>query len=120
MLLRSKRRNENHKFSTNTLFSSQSGSVPKFLHLSSQISVVSQQKLYPQHKWNSVQFSTIPRGYWNDEDNQRNYLDKIGRELGVKEMDDWYNVSVDEVKRKASFISYYDSLFDALQKLYPQ
>src|SRR4051812_10666643 len=119
MLFRSKKRNENHKFSTNTIvLATQSGSMPKFLQSSHRVSLVSCQ----QHKWNLLHFSTVPRGYWKVEDNQRNYLNKIGRELGVKEMDDWYNVCIDEVKRRAIFIHHYynNSLFTTLQKLYPQ
>src|SRR4051812_31028060 len=83
---------------------------------------VALQKLNSQHKSNPLRFSTVPRGYWKLKDNQRNHLDKIGRELGVKEMDDWYSVSREEVNRRVTFIKTYHkgSLFDALQKLYPQ
>jgi hypothetical protein len=77
-------------------------------------------ELYPQHDWNSELFHT--KGYWNDENAQREALEKFGREhLGVKELDDWNHVNVTEVPRKLHFIKsrYNGSVTRALQHLYP-
>jgi hypothetical protein len=48
---------------------------------------------YSDHKWISTRFSHVLRGYWEIEDNQRNYLDTLGQKLGFKKMEDWYNIS---------------------------
>jgi hypothetical protein len=64
----------------------------------------------------------VPRGYWCDLHTQRAALESLGREkLGVKSLDDWYSVSLKDVKQELSFITtrYKDSLFAALKKLYP-
>jgi hypothetical protein len=61
----------------------------------------------------------VPKGYWTEEA-QREALEKLGREqLGVKELDDWYSVPVENVK--LSFVGNYykGSLFAALKRLYP-
>jgi hypothetical protein len=77
--------------------------------------------LYPEHKWDIFRFASLPKGFWTIEDNQREFLTRIGRELGVKELDDWYKVPRKEAQQRATFIfDYYKgSLFQALQKLYP-
>jgi hypothetical protein len=79
--------------------------------------------LYPNHNWDPLRFTSVPKGFWNDEDTQRDALERYGRDkFGVKELDDWYNVSAEDVYSHLSFISNYynSSLFSALNKLYPQ
>jgi hypothetical protein len=74
--------------------------------------------LYPQHNWNE---SKLSPSYWHSIEHQRKRLDEIGKELGVKQLDDWYSVSRFQLRRKAFFISqYYDSVFSALRAIYPQ
>jgi hypothetical protein len=80
-------------------------------------------KLYPEYEWDPLQFAKLPQYYWNDIANQRNALDRIGKELGVQKMDDWYKITSKQVKKtKAAFIvKYYNgSLIEALKKIYPE
>jgi hypothetical protein len=53
---------------------------------------------------------------------QRNQLDRVGEELGVKKLDDWYKIPVQSVKKKLPFISidYNSSLFTTLKQLHPE
>jgi len=46
------------------------------------------QELYPQHEWDLTKFikTRFPAGFWNDVNNRRTVLDKIGLQLGVKEV----------------------------------
>jgi hypothetical protein len=78
-------------------------------------------ELYPQHEWNPLKFSYVPLGYWRDTSAQRDALEKLGINLGVKQLDDWYSVDADTVRSELSFISIYHngSLFNALKELYP-
>src|SRR5690606_35935476 len=48
--------------------------------------------------------------------------DKVGEELGVKKLDDWYKIPVHSVKKKLPFISidYNSSLFTTLKQLHPE
>jgi hypothetical protein len=79
-------------------------------------------EIYPQHDWNPLKFTKVPKGYWKDANTQRTALEKIGSELGVKELDDWYTVDRGFVTSKLTFISnYYNcSLYSTLKELYPQ
>ncbi len=53
------------------------------------------QDLYPEHRWEVWRFreTTVPKGFWENRQNQRACLDSIAAQLGMKSMEDWYNVS---------------------------
>lgn len=47
-------------------------------------------------KWNSSWFKNthkVPRGFWDKKENQREKLETIARELGIKMPKDWGNVT---------------------------
>jgi hypothetical protein len=76
-------------------------------------------RFYPQHNWDPLRFSRVPYRTWPDENMQRDALERVGREkLGIRELDDWYNVYAVDVRRELSFMNY-GTLFGALKKLYP-
>jgi hypothetical protein len=80
------------------------------------------QSIYPEHNWDPSKFVRVPADYWNDDNNQRSHLESVGKELGIKELDDWYKVSATEISSKVSFLKtrrYNGSLYTALKKLYP-
>ena len=56
--------------------------------LSRMLSVV-----YPEKDWQFWKFTRSPKFVWDDVKNQRKYLDWAGKELGIKEMNDWYKVT---------------------------
>lgn len=41
-----------------------------------------------------------PLGYWNSLKNQRDFLEKVGKELNIKTLDDWYEKNVSDVTEK--------------------
>ena len=49
--------------------------------------------VYPEYNWLTWKFSVSPHNFWSDVKNQRKFMDWAGRELKIKEMSDWYNVS---------------------------
>ncbi|MBL8872721.1 MAG: hypothetical protein JNK90_23280 [Planctomycetaceae bacterium] len=79
--------------------------------------------VYPEENWLEWKFIRIPVGYWNHLDNRLRYLRWLGKTLGFKKIDDWY-----ELKR-VHFIQncgetlltlYYDhDLFKPLAELFP-
>jgi hypothetical protein len=77
--------------------------------------------IYPHHSWDSSRFQTLLHGHWNDLNHQRNKLEEIGKQFGVKELDDWYKVPRRDVLKKISFLSshYNSKLLTALKVLYP-
>ena len=49
--------------------------------------------IYPDFDWIPWNFSVVPKYFWDDENNQKKFLDWAGNKLGIKEMDGWYNVT---------------------------
>ena len=49
--------------------------------------------VYPDHDWSANYFFRVPRNHWKDIKNQREYMDLMGKELKIKELSDWYNVT---------------------------
>src|SRR5690349_2552744 len=50
------------------------------------------------------------------------YFDWLGIQLGYKSMDDWYKLTMDELRKHngSKFLSNYSSPAEILQKIYPQ
>ena len=51
--------------------------------------------LHPQHAWLPWKFNSLPKNYWDDKTNQRNYMNWLGKHLNITKMEDWYSVSYD-------------------------
>jgi hypothetical protein len=49
--------------------------------------------VYPDYEWLPWKFTKCPRNYWDHEKNKRKFIDWVSKELKIKEMSDWYNVS---------------------------
>jgi hypothetical protein len=51
--------------------------------------------LYPDHAWQLWKFpQPVPAGFWNRVTNQRAAFDDLATFLGIKEMSDWYRVTL--------------------------
>jgi len=48
---------------------------------------------YPNYEWLNWKFNYMPRSWWDDEKNQRIFMDWMGRQLNFKKKDDWYKLS---------------------------
>jgi hypothetical protein len=49
--------------------------------------------IFQEHEWLPWKFTTCPKHFWNDDKNKRIFLDWAGKQLGVKELKDWYNIT---------------------------
>lgn len=82
------------------------------------------QALYPEFDWNPFLFNNVPRRYWFVKENQTKLFDWIGEVLEVQKFEDWYKVTVKDIRSLGygSLLSefYSGSLFSALQNVYPQ
>eukprot|EP01114_Cavostelium_apophysatum_P008516 TRINITY_DN2104_c1_g2_i1.p1 TRINITY_DN2104_c1_g2~~TRINITY_DN2104_c1_g2_i1.p1 ORF type:complete len:464 (+),score=142.11 TRINITY_DN2104_c1_g2_i1:652-2043(+) len=56
-------------------------------------------KIYPEHNWQFWKFVHCPNELWEDKENQRHFLDSIGENLGIKNVEDWYQVSKDDIRQ---------------------
>lgn len=78
--------------------------------------------LYPEKDWNIEWFSRYPPRFWNDKRNQREFLDKLAKELCIEEDRDWKGVTssiVQENGGSALLNQYSGNLYRALQGAYP-
>jgi len=48
---------------------------------------------YPEYDWKDWLFFHSPPGFWNDDDNCREYLKWLANELSFNELDDWYKLN---------------------------
>jgi hypothetical protein len=58
--------------------------------------------MYPEHDWLPWRFALVPRIFWDDAKNQRKVLEWAGKQLGVKQFSDWYEITV-KVRLFSSF-----------------
>ncbi len=59
--------------------------------------------VYSSHNWLPWKFSIVSREFWNDKRNQKHFFECAGKELNIKEMDDWYNITAEENYMKIFF-----------------
>lgn len=52
------------------------------------------------HDWDILKFSSKPKGMWKDSDVQRDYMEQLAKELNIVKMDDWYDISVTQIREK--------------------
>ena len=50
--------------------------------------------MFPNYEWLPWKFNKVSPNFWDVPQNQRKFLDWFAKELNIKEMSDWYNVSV--------------------------
>jgi len=65
--------------------------------------------------------STEP-GYWDDRQHQLNFMNRVQRDLKIKQLDDWYNVKRADLTKKGGALvvsKYGNSLVRCLMSLYP-
>jgi hypothetical protein len=49
--------------------------------------------IFPDFEWIPWKFIQCPRNFWDKEENQKKFIDWAGKQLKIKEMSDWYNVT---------------------------
>ncbi len=79
--------------------------------------------VYPEHNWKIWNFGKLPQRYWHNKENQRHFLEQLGKELDVHTLDDWYNVMSHHIKQKggAGLLDLYgESLFRMFKAIYPE
>ncbi len=81
------------------------------------------QTVYPEHDWVMWRFGNTPKDFWENDSHHKQFFDWLGTQLEYKEMDDWYNVTVDSINHhgKGLLTQHYNtSPSQALQTVYPE
>lgn len=84
--------------------------------------------IYPEHPWDLLKFHKMPQNFWSTPRRRKLYFDWIGRQLGIKEMVDWYKISLDDLDRSGVdhrvrlglLHGNIGSLAHALREVYPE
>jgi hypothetical protein len=61
----------------------------KSYHLSPALAV---KDLFPGHYWEEWRFPRVSRGFWNRLENRQQYLRWLGKQLGIRRLEDWLHV----------------------------
>eukprot|EP01118_Nematostelium_gracile_P005550 TRINITY_DN1762_c0_g1_i3.p1 TRINITY_DN1762_c0_g1~~TRINITY_DN1762_c0_g1_i3.p1 ORF type:complete len:436 (-),score=89.52 TRINITY_DN1762_c0_g1_i3:23-1330(-) len=56
--------------------------------------------MFPEHKWDTTKFTKVPKGTWDDIEFQRDFLKKLTKELKIKRMNDWYQITRKDIHEK--------------------
>jgi hypothetical protein len=81
------------------------------------------QYTYPEHKWLHWKFIRVSTGYWDKQENARNFLDWLSQQLGFQSMEDWYGVTIKDFHENGGatlLLKYKDSFPKLLETAYPQ
>ena len=88
------------------------GSVSKSLQLT-----------YPDHKWLSWKFfQNVPNGFWSQKQNQRDFMDMLGKHLGYSTKEHWYKVHSKDIMQHGGsslLYQYGSSPSKLIQAVYP-
>ncbi|MCA9084824.1 MAG: hypothetical protein KDA81_12245 [Planctomycetaceae bacterium] len=53
----------------------------------------------PDHPWLEWLFANVPRGFWNNVDNRRRFMQWMGEQLGFQQVEDWYRIRREDFER---------------------
>ena len=60
----------------------------------------------------------VPKGFWEDKDNHKAFLTKIGEDLGYTKPEDWHKIKADDlVKQKAGRHLLYNHYSGSIQNM---
>ena len=49
--------------------------------------------LLTEYPWQQWKFARTPNGFWQDENNQQQYINALADHLNIKDQSDWYKVT---------------------------
>lgn len=79
-------------------------------------------KVYPDYNWCEWKFKTSTRGFWENKDNHRRYMDWLFNELGYSDIEDWYKIKAKDFNDNfgRSVLKYYGcSIIKTVISVYP-
>jgi hypothetical protein len=65
---------------------------------------------YPEKDWSGLSPQRKPNGYWKDTGNHKDFMEQIGKKLGIKTLDDWNSITTKDiiaVEGGASLLTHY-------------
>jgi hypothetical protein len=78
--------------------------------------------IYPEYDWKPWLMNNSPKSFWNKSDSITTYIQWLEKQLQIKKLDDWYNVSAKEISKyfqASSLLNKYGGLKSFLLHYYP-
>jgi hypothetical protein len=78
--------------------------------------------IYPSHSWKIWKFKSVPKGYWNDVKNQREFLNWLSEIIRIKKIEEWYSIRTIDIRENGGYglLQYYGhSLTNIFSSLFP-
>jgi len=50
--------------------------------------------VYPDHPWDISKFTRRPANFWSSLANQKKFMDDLGKEIGIRDLDGWYSMTM--------------------------
>lgn len=77
--------------------------------------------IFPEHSWRSWRFSRVPQNLQLTDDELREMINDIAKHLHIKDMDEWYRVSMNQIELlvNRSVINNHGGLPHLLSRVYP-
>lgn len=79
-------------------------------------------KNYPDHKWEKHKFKRHPKNYWNNDENQKQFLENLSLKFNIKQPKDWCNIKSKDIQINGGkiILSKFSNLQNILKYHYPQ
>jgi len=78
--------------------------------------------LMPEFNWLDWKFIVVPQSFWESKKNRNKYINWLGKELGYKKYEDWYNIDTYLFRKNYSgaFLNFYaGSAIKAIKENFP-
>ena len=78
--------------------------------------------IYPEINWLPWKFKKVPNGFWDRAANQKMFMDSVGKDLSLKSLSEWQNVTKATIIEKGGrglLEQYRFSMIELLGSLYP-
>ena len=77
------------------------------------------QTIYPEHSLSWYRFQKVPRGYWEDINNVRSYLQYLADQYCLSNINDWMYLTESQIPKFHIIKKHHGGLPELLQKLFP-
>ena len=83
------------------------------------------QSIYPDHQWLPWKFEQqkVSPGFWDQFNNQKFFIEWLGKELGFKHINDWFNITqkhIQDYGGRGLLFKYGGSPFRLFNSIFPQ
>jgi hypothetical protein len=76
--------------------------------------------VYPDYEWLPWKFARVSKSFWVDNKNKKKFFDWAGKQLGIKQYDDWYKVNANTLIEMGGYFVKTYKLANILAEVYPE